>query len=794
MGLKDLSTRFFIASGCPIATTTLYRCIHLQEQLQSLGYHADVVEWFDEARIDSSEALSYDVLFLYRLAMCSPLGRLIDQARELGKPVIFDTDDLIFEPELIEWHRGVKNLTRSDQRLYAEGVQRYLATLQACDATTVATPLLAEFSRQRGKPAFVHRNGLGNEMLALADRLYQERRQRPASNRIVVGYGTGTPTHDVDFQEAASALVNVLDRFPQVGLWIAGPLVLPPQLESFGERVRRFPLTDWRGWFELASQMDIALAPLEVNNIFCRAKSEIKFVEAGALGVPLIASAIDPFKDSITDGDDGLLAADEGDWRRRLTLLIEQPERRSQIGERARRTVLHRYSPHARATELAAVLPQLLNSASRSPPPTLVPSGTAASQARSVTMVRRGLEFLRRAVKRLSKALQREKLADRQGQTLEVTPPLVINWLIPEPFPGAGGDTGIFRIIRYFAEFGHECHVYVVPYNLMNDYGTEQIREYIRKHFGTTTAQYHKWSGYIGDADCTFATFWPTVENLLALPNGGRRYYLVQDFEPSFYPGDPLHTLRAENTYRAGLHCITLGPWLAKLVRERYHATADHFDFAVDTNVYWPRPGLRDARRRVCFYARPNTPRRAYELGLEALQLVKTRLSEAEIVFYGAPELAPQPSFPFSNRGMLSQDELAILFSSCDVGLVLSLTNPSFVPLEMMACRCAVVETASERLEGVLTHGRDAWLAKPTPNAIADGIVQLLEDTKLRERIVENAYQRTRTMNWRQSVRQIEAVLLRHAPEAERCLRRRPERDDGRVITAQSHSLPSVIE
>jgi hypothetical protein len=49
-------------------------------------------------------------------------------------------------------------------------------------------------------------------------------------------------------------------------------------------------------------------------------------------------------------------------------------------------------------------------------------------------------------------------------------------------------------------------------------------------------------------------------------------------------------------------------------------------------------------------------------------------------------------------------------------------------------------------------------------------------------------------MNWRQSVRQIEAVLLRHAPEAERCLRKRPERDDGRVITAQSHSLPSAIE
>src|SRR4030095_13855375 len=147
--------------------------------------------------------------------------------------------------------------------------------------------------------------------------------------------------------------------------------------------------------------------------------------------------------------------------------------------------------------------------------------------------------------------------------------PLVINWLVPEPFPGAGGDTGLFRIIRYLAEFGHECRVYVVAYNLMTTYSTEQVRAYIDKHFGPTPAEYHRWAGSVEEADATFATFWPTVENVLALPNGGRRYYLVQDFEPSFYPHEPHHYERAENTYRAGLHCITLGPWLAKLLRER---------------------------------------------------------------------------------------------------------------------------------------------------------------------------------------------------------------------------------
>src|SRR5712691_6734050 len=97
--LPSLSAQpsFFIASGCPIATTTLYRCTHLQEQLEFLGYTAKVAEWFDDAKIGAEEALTYDVIFLYRLAMSAPLERLISVARERGKPVIFDTDDLIFE-------------------------------------------------------------------------------------------------------------------------------------------------------------------------------------------------------------------------------------------------------------------------------------------------------------------------------------------------------------------------------------------------------------------------------------------------------------------------------------------------------------------------------------------------------------------------------------------------------------------------------------------------------------------------------------------------------------------------
>ena len=341
---------------------------------------------------------------------------------------------------------------------------------------------------------------------------------------------------------------------------------------------------------------------------------------------------------------------------------------------------------------------------------------------------------------------------------------LVINWLIPEPFPGAGGDIGLFRIISYLAEFGHRCRVYVVAYDLMKDFSDEDVRAYLLEHFGSSRATYSRFLGKVEEADLTFATFWPTAEELLKLPNGGRKYYLVQDFEPAFYPREPNHYARAEATYRAGLRCITLGPWLTRLLRARYQAKVDHFDFAVDTHLYQPRPGKGTPQPRVSFYARPKTPRRAYDLGVAALGLVKERMPEVEICFFGTDHLEPAPSYPHRQCGKLSQVELAELISHSHVGLVFSLSNPSFVPLEMMACGCPVVELASERWNGILTDGENACLVAPTVKAVARGVIELLQDSPRREAQARQGIELTSKMSWRDSARQVESILEGETP------------------------------
>jgi glycosyltransferase involved in cell wall biosynthesis len=359
MILSHPATRFFIASGCPIVTTSLYRATHLCQQLQALGHQTAVHDWFDEATIQPELARDAEVIVLYRLPMSDPLQQVIQEARNAGKLIIFDTDDLIFEPELTTWHRAVQKLSPADQAQHLDGVRRYLMTLIAADAVTVVTPVLAELAQKRGKPAYVHRNALGDEMEELANDLSGSAVSSSDRERVIVGYGSGTATHDIDFLEAAPALLQVLGAFANVELWIAGPLALPESFTSLSNRTRRFPLSAWQDWFRLLAKMDIALAPLERNNIFCRAKSEIKFVEAGALGVPVIASRVGAYCDAITDGVNGYLASNETEWVAALRSLIQDRSLRLRMGQAALLTVRDRYGSAARTGDLQRLLTKL---------------------------------------------------------------------------------------------------------------------------------------------------------------------------------------------------------------------------------------------------------------------------------------------------------------------------------------------------------------------------------------------------------------------------------------------------
>ena len=135
-------------------------------------------------------------------------------------------------------------------------------------------------------------------------------------------------------------------------------------------------------------------------------------------------------------------------------------------------------------------------------------------------------------------------------------------------------------------------------------------------------------------------------------------------------------------------------------------------------------------RRRadlVAFYARASTPRRAVPLGLLALEELHRRRPGVELVLFGEGR-AVRARFPHRWAGVLAGPELARLYSEAGAGLVLSLTNPSLVPTEMLACGLPVVDVASESMLATFGAGGPVALAEPDPLALADALEQALDD------------------------------------------------------------------
>jgi glycosyltransferase involved in cell wall biosynthesis len=690
---------------------------------------------------------------LHRVPYDDQVGALIDRAHELGKPVAYDTDDLVFEPGLTQWVRALANLPLEDLELYHQGVRRYRATLERCAAVLVTGEYLAKLVQELGKPAFVDRNVLDGETIALAEAILAGRRgdgergkwgeergageqkSREANQQIVnpqsairnsqltLAYFSGTNTHDYDFAHIAGAVADIMEHYPQVDLLIVGLLQLDERLKGFGKRVRHLPLALWQKLPALIAQADVNLAPLEPRNPYCRAKSELKYFEAAILGVPTVASRIDPFEYAIMPGRNGLLAGSPAEWRSALELLVNSAALRQELGEAARADAYARYTPAARAPQLVAALEEILDLTGRQRP---VRSGRSGDRS------------------------------------------LVINWLVSEPFQGSGGHTNIFRIAGLLANFGHHVNLYVDPGVAFQGKDVASIADFLRQHFGVQGMNVYRGWQDIKEGDAVIATFWVSAYAAHRCTNNSRRFYFIQDFEPSFYPMSSEY-LYAEQTYRFPFHAITLGHWLARLVQERYNMPADPFDFGLEPHIYYPRPVPRSTPPRVLFYAQPSKPRRSFQLGVDALELVHKGHPEVEIVLFGASNLLGQHiPFPYTNKGILTPEKLAELYSSATVGLSLSPTNPSFVPIEMLACRCPVVELRSETVEGLLVDGVNVLLADPTPAALAAAVCQVLEDKALRERLAINGYHMAQGLSWERSARQVEAVLLRETPPAPR--------------------------
>lgn len=261
-------------------------------------------------------------------------------------------------------------------------------------------------------------------------------------------------------------------------------------------------------------------------------------------------------------------------------------------------------------------------------------------------------------------------------------PRLSFAWIMSPPGKGSGGHLNIYRFMKFLEDAGHNCHIYI--YTQHDPGRVSDIRTLMGDSYPDLKAEM-QWisdAEEIKPADGIFATSWETAYASFNAAATGKRFYFVQDFEPYFYAVGSLSTL-AENTYKFGFYGITAGNWLATKLKRDYDMETDHFDFGADQSLY--NFTNSDERKEIFFYARPYTERRGFEMGIMTLDLFHQKHPDYTINLAGWDVSNYDLPFPYKNLATLELDQLNDLYNRCAAGLVMSFTNLSLLPLELLS-------------------------------------------------------------------------------------------------------------
>lgn len=345
---------------------------------------------------------------------------------------------------------------------------------------------------------------------------------------------------------------------------------------------------------------------------------------------------------------------------------------------------------------------------------------------------------------------------------------LDIHWVIPNFQLGAGGHMTIFRAISYLERSGHTCTIWIHSLRESDQDSVPSVyhRTKICNHFLGIEARVYLLGGSPEcldqiSGDIVIATDRMSVYPVLGMKNFLARAYFIQDHEPSFFAVGS-ESILSELTYDSanGFLCLCASAWLAKLMTEKYGNNAAYFPLAVDQATYKPCDPKKKKFGQIAFYVRRSTPRRLFAIGLLALHELFASGARFSVVVFGE-DYTPDLNLPVDTKylGVLSSSELRDVYAQSYIGLVLSGTNYSLIPNEMMAVGLPVVDIDGEHTR--LSYKEETViLSHPSPKCIAEKLRELLDDQKLWQKHFSAGIEATSSLTWDKSFSTVRTAIV----------------------------------
>ncbi len=263
----------------------------------------------------------YDVIVGQRLNKHDGLG-IWRGARTPFSRLVYETDDDTFAINAENW-QAYSLFAREDVR------DAIIHGAEVADLITVTNQHLAEVMTEiTGNPATVV---LPNHVPGWVLDVERPRRERPC-----IGYQGGA-SHGTDIGLAAEPARRFLKRFPGWDLECTGT-DFRPTFKADADRMSYVPwvrVNDDPAGYYATMNFDIGLAPL-VGTAFDLSKSFLKPLEYNALGIPVLASDVGPYREYVQHGVNGFLIRRDHEWLKYLSELASDDGLREKMSRQAR--------------------------------------------------------------------------------------------------------------------------------------------------------------------------------------------------------------------------------------------------------------------------------------------------------------------------------------------------------------------------------------------------------------------------------------------------------------------------
>ena len=277
----------------------------------------------------------YEVIIVQQPAGPGWLG-LIRAWQRKGIVVLAEIDDYL---------RGVSKRTDHDfaDKYTRSRLEDYELCLRAVDGVICSTPWLAQRYRSLNRATWVCQNGIDLKRFAVT---------APARGYVAVGW-SGATGHTQAVAPWLKQLQLLMRRNDDVHFVSVGQSFANLFEQEFGPRALTVPFTALEIYPSALALFDVALAPAGSNNFF-RGKSDLRWLEASAVGIPTIADPL--VYPEIEHGVTGFHAATPQEMGEILTELVGDPELRRRVGAAAKADVGERRTIQATSRQWVDVL------------------------------------------------------------------------------------------------------------------------------------------------------------------------------------------------------------------------------------------------------------------------------------------------------------------------------------------------------------------------------------------------------------------------------------------------------